>query len=97
VSGHYLEKAQFSAIFANFLQKIGVFLETQCKDHIFCKKQALHSLSKKCQHFKKFFVENISKIITSVPATYFSDKVARRVCEKSRQKCSPTQFKKINA
>jgi hypothetical protein len=29
--------SQFSAIFDNFRQKIGVFLKNQCYDHNFCK------------------------------------------------------------
>jgi hypothetical protein len=29
--------SQFSAIFTNFRQKIGVFFKNQCYDHNFCK------------------------------------------------------------
>jgi hypothetical protein len=49
--------SQFSAIFANFLQKIGVFLKNQCYDQIFlfalfCGENAI---------FAEFFGENIFK------------------------------------
>jgi hypothetical protein len=58
--------SQFSANFANFLQKIGVFLKNQCCDQIFAKTSC--SLSKKTPIFSlNFSGENISKILTSVP------------------------------
>jgi hypothetical protein len=57
--------SQFSAIFDNFRQKIGVFLKNQCYDQNFA--QFTLVLSQKRQFFAIFFGENIFKIITSVP------------------------------
>jgi hypothetical protein len=58
--------SQFSAIFSNFRQKIGVFLKNQCYDQNFCNNLAL--LWVKNANFSQFFFgENIFKIITSVP------------------------------
>jgi hypothetical protein len=56
-------------IFLRFLtifgEKICVFLKNQCYDQIFAK--ASRCLSKSANIFAKFFGENISKIITSIP------------------------------
>jgi hypothetical protein len=51
-----------------FGEKNGVFLKNQCYDQIFAKGSS--SLSKKANIFAKFFVENILKIITSVPGSH---------------------------
>jgi hypothetical protein len=61
---------QFSAIFANFRRKIGVFLEKQCYDHFFAKTS--RSLKNKTPFFCQIFGENILKIITSVPGVHNS-------------------------
>jgi hypothetical protein len=47
-----------------FCEKIGVFLKSQCYDHL--KKLVLFSV-KNANFFAEFFAENIFKIITSVP------------------------------
>jgi hypothetical protein len=57
--------SQFSAIFANFWRKNCVFLKNQSYDNIFSKFAFVSS--QKRQFFAKYFVENIFKIITSVP------------------------------
>jgi hypothetical protein len=51
--------SQFSAIFDNFRQKIGVFLKKQCYGKIFA--QFSFALSQKRQFFAEFFGENILK------------------------------------
>jgi hypothetical protein len=64
--------SQFSAIFANFWRKnwrfsqVPMFMIT-----IFAKTSS--SLSKNANIFAKFFVENILKIITSVPDQTLSE------------------------
>jgi hypothetical protein len=58
--------SQFSAIFANFRQKIGVFIQTNLWS--FFQKLAV-VWAKNANIFAKFFGENIFKIITSVPVS----------------------------
>jgi hypothetical protein len=45
--------SQFSAIFANFRQQIGVFLISQCYDQSFAKSSSKNAI------FAKFFGEDI--------------------------------------
>jgi hypothetical protein len=56
--------SQFSAIFANFWQKIGVFLKNECYDANFLNISCVLNLQGRI--FRHFFGENIWKIITSV-------------------------------
>jgi hypothetical protein len=58
--------SQFSAIFDNFRQKIGVFLKNQCYDH-FLQQIVCSSLSEKRQFFAIFLAKIFTKIVTSVP------------------------------
>jgi hypothetical protein len=58
--------SQFSAIFANFQRKIGVFLKDQGYVHNFLQNLAV-VWAKNANIFAKFFGEKVFKIITSVP------------------------------